>query len=512
MATRASAGVAALLLIFALGAAVRAIGVTRPADQADWREIDVSSVARNFHREGMNPLLPRIDWRGDGPGFTEMEFPFQSFGMALLYGAFGVEEWLGRAIAYGWSLVALAAFLALAASRLSGVGACAAGLAFALSPLPMHFATALQPEGMMLATGLLAVLSFVRLLDGGRRAWLVAAGVLLALALLAKPNAAHLGLLFAALVLRRFGLGALRQGRLWALAIASVAPAALWLAHARGLYLGYGNSLGLSNEYHWIGLDLLWPPRFLLGIARSELDFVWTLPGALLLAGVAALERRRLRIELELFWLAAVFTYYVAAGRTTGDAWAYYYHVASAPPVALLFGHAAASVAGLFQRSRLGALPPARRALAFGAVAVGAVLLAGVYLHGARRVWWRLEPRPASPLFACAQRFAAQVPEGERIAASGGVCRDPTGRSVAYNAPYFFYWMDRKGWNLCVEEQSIENLARLRERGARFFVSETARAQAVPGFEDALAGFREVDACPEARLFALDGAGGGASR
>ena len=37
-------------------------------------------------------------------------------------------------------------------------------------------------------------------------------------------------------------------------------------------------------------------------------------------------------------WLAAVAVFYVAAIRTTGDTWAAYYHVASAPAAAILIG------------------------------------------------------------------------------------------------------------------------------------------------------------------------------
>jgi hypothetical protein len=32
--------------------------------------------------------------------------------------------------------------------------------------------------------------------------------------------------------------------------------------------------------------------------------------------------------------------------------------------------------------------------------------------------------------------------------ASGGASVDDTGKPVAYNASYFFYWLDRKGFNI----------------------------------------------------------------
>src|SRR4051794_39751450 len=78
--------------IFVLGAALRALDVGRPVNRPDWRECDVCSIARNFEREGMNPLYPRVDWRGDGPGYAEMEAPFYPWTIALLSKVFGHQE------------------------------------------------------------------------------------------------------------------------------------------------------------------------------------------------------------------------------------------------------------------------------------------------------------------------------------------------------------------------------------------------------------------------------------
>jgi len=66
------------LCLFLLGAGIRALDVWRPIDGSinpPWREADIASIARNYYREDMNLFSPRIDWRGDGPGYVEMEFP-----------------------------------------------------------------------------------------------------------------------------------------------------------------------------------------------------------------------------------------------------------------------------------------------------------------------------------------------------------------------------------------------------------------------------------------------------
>jgi hypothetical protein len=64
--------------LFVLGAVLRTLDIGQPIgvdDLLSWRETDIGGIARNFYREGMNLFYPRIDWRGDGPGYVEMEFP-----------------------------------------------------------------------------------------------------------------------------------------------------------------------------------------------------------------------------------------------------------------------------------------------------------------------------------------------------------------------------------------------------------------------------------------------------
>ena len=120
--------------IVMLAAAVWAIDLWRPFDgrtRASWREADDAAIARNFYREGMNVLYPRIDWRGNGPGFAEMEFPFLPWSMAAAYHVTGVRPEVGRVVAYVVTLVGLVAFLAFAADVLPPIGVAAAGLLWA---------------------------------------------------------------------------------------------------------------------------------------------------------------------------------------------------------------------------------------------------------------------------------------------------------------------------------------------------------------------------------------------
>lgn len=201
--------------VFLVGAGLRSTDLARPVDSGDWRESDVSAIARNFSQEGMNILYPRIDWRGDGPGYAEMEFPLYSWTIAVISGFVGHQELVGRVIAYCFSIIAFLAFLLLARDLLPTWSALLAGVFFAMSPLLIKMATALHPESLMFAFYLISVLTFLRWLRKGSSADYWAALVFTALAILAKSPAALLGILFALLVMSQHGLGVIRQGSLW---------------------------------------------------------------------------------------------------------------------------------------------------------------------------------------------------------------------------------------------------------------------------------------------------------
>ena len=103
-----------IVVLFAGAALLRFADVFRPINNPSWRESDLGSIARNFVTESMNPLYPAIDWRGTGPGYTEMELPLYPWLTALTYQAFGVHDQIGRLWAFVFSLGAMFVFFKLA--------------------------------------------------------------------------------------------------------------------------------------------------------------------------------------------------------------------------------------------------------------------------------------------------------------------------------------------------------------------------------------------------------------
>jgi 4-amino-4-deoxy-L-arabinose transferase-like glycosyltransferase len=517
-----------LIAVFLLGAAVQAVDLWRPVDgrvREGWRECDVAGIARNFYREGMDIWYPRVDWRGDGPGYAEMEFPVYPWLIAASYKVFGYHEILGRFIAYGFSLVTLGLVLALAVRLLPTPGAVAAGVFFALSPLIIRVANAVQPEALMLCAYVAAVYAFVRLLDAwdaGRPAvgWYLTAALATALAILGKATAAHVGLLFAILLVTRRGWKSLATPAVLGFAVLALVPGIIWYHHAHDFWVTYGNSLGVSNEDHWIGADVLRQPVFAVGLVTSELYFVWIPTGVILAAYGLAMAPDSPAARLALPWYGAILVFYVATIRTTSAAWALYYHVFSAAPAALLVGLGVAELARVpWRRSDwrvVGAcslvaglvvgwmlvrhvgiafdgqyvfktitvalvlayvvgLLRDRQRHAYALIAAVAVPVTALLLT--RQVLVDLHPHPDRATWQAAQQFKPLMAPDTLILTSGGYCSNSVARHLATNISVMFYWLDHKGFNICVQQQSVSAVASFADRGARYFVAKDAFVQ-----------------------------------
>lgn len=79
---------------------VRIFHITNPPLEVshNWRQTTVAMVARNFLEVNNNILYPRLDFDGEKPGVTGMEFPVFNYVIYLISLIFGYEHWYGRII------------------------------------------------------------------------------------------------------------------------------------------------------------------------------------------------------------------------------------------------------------------------------------------------------------------------------------------------------------------------------------------------------------------------------
>ena len=95
-----------------------------------------------------------------------------------------------------------------------------------------------------------------------------------------------------------------------------------------------------------------------------------------------------------------------------------------------------------------------------------------------------LDKRLEVPAYKFANELQPALTTEGLIVASGGHCTDPDGYQVAYDASYMLYWLDRKGWDVCVEDQSTARIQELKNKGAVYFVGEKKYMDAKPSFQN----------------------------
>ena len=495
---------AAWLLAFSLGALLRLEDVGRPFDNRSltpWRESDYVGIARSFARETLDPLHPRVDWRDDTPGYAEMELPVLPYAAGLLDRMLGEDETRMRWLSALASLAGLFAFAGLARATLSRVAAPCATLLFAVQPLAIYLAPAMQPDGAMVLFVMLAVRRLWRFEESGSGRDLIVASACAGAAALLKAPGVLVGFLLVEAVVRVRGLrGTLRLDVLAAAACALV-PAVAWYAWAHRFWIEYGRSLGLSNETHALNLAALSSSAAFLGNLREEFHHVFAAPGLALAA--AAVVLRPARWTRLLRFGGAVALFYFLMLDTSGDEWAFYYHALSAAPASLLMGAGFCALLEFAPRARV-----RRPWLATGATASAwllAAATAGVLLHASIELRRQRDQGDArQEAFACAQEFRADLPPGARLVYAGGEPTDVHGHPVAHNASTWFAWIDRHGATYATGAANLELLDDYARRDCWFWIAKEQEL-ADPAFRAAVdARHRLVASCGGAyRLYEL---------
>jgi hypothetical protein len=433
-----------------------------------WRQADTASIAHHFLVNGFRILYPQISWGGNGPGYVEAEFQLFPWLTALAYDVLGEHTWIGRAVALAFTAAAMFAFWRIAHELIEPVAARAAFAVFALSPLLIRYGTAFMPEAAALCFYLTALWLFLRWLasdDTNTLAWCAAAT---AAAILVKPTTINIGLVFAALVVVRRGWRGLLEKRLVLLGAASLLPAALWYAHARDLYLTYGNTFGVlaGGDSKFSDLRELRSPGTYLGIAK--LDLLWSLSIVLVVpavVGVVACWRHRRGHDVVLIGIGVNLLYEIAVGHYANNASGIQYHVYLLPFLALASGIGIATmIAGA--RDRPAAVRRAAHA-GIGAVVVASLAVSAYAYLGQFR-------QGGDELVRCGEAIAADTALHDLIVVSSSTPSVVDGRANNYEEPMLFFYSDREGWSIASDQLSAAAIEDYRAQGARYFVADSA--------------------------------------
>jgi len=494
------------ITIVTVAALFRFVDVFRPIDRTSWREGDVGSIARNFATESMNLFYPRIDWRGNGEGFVESEFPIYPWLVALGYKLFGLHDQIGRLITFVFSLGTLFFFYRLCRLYLDELSSTVALAYFAFNPLIVVHSTSIQPEGLMMLSYICAAYFFLRWFEHERERDFILAIVATALTILAKATSAHIIILIGLLFLLKYRFTLFHKIRVWFFMLSSLLPSFVWYLHGREVWRTSGNSLGISNAHHWVGLDFFTNSFFIRGILSWELIYVWV--GFALVIGLFGVWHgyQSPAVRLVLLWFFAIFCYYFTASRSTAEVWAVYYHIFSIPPAALLVGYAFGELriyrAGLSENALNSPQYGSWRSKTLYASVLTCFVLAFAIETAYAFRHDLIKRFSTDPTYSCALEAKRKMTKSGLIVATGGDCVDRYGYGAPYNISYMFYWLERKGFSMCVQEQSVENLLYYSQNGATYFVAEMVAVDQISGFERELdEQFELVSACDGVHVY-----------
>jgi len=465
--------------IFIVGFFVRSTHVFQPINTESWREADVATIAKNFYINGTDIFHPQIAYGGNGPGYVESEFQLYSYLIATSYKIFGFWEQTGRVISLLISLATMLVFFKLSSFLLESTVALASSFFFSLSPILTVVSVAIQPESLMFFFYVCSAYAFLRWLDNPLKRYYWLAILCTALALLCKVTAANIGIFFLFMIVTKKGWKFLFKPQVMIFGILTTVPSILWYWYSHHFYVLYGNSLGVSNEYHWIGWDFFTGLHFIKGLVTNEIFNVWTLFGPLIVALALILTglRKKEGFLLASLWFASASVFYIITVRSTGETWAWYYHIFSIPSMSILLGISVIELYNKYSQklniARKGTLETTALLKNSSFLALLGILtscyIISCYIYSIKRKQTIFE---TSKYYICKDSLKRLIPENSLILVTGGFKQDKSGHVLAFDIGYFYYWLNRKGYSISVEDLALKNILAFKKEGVTYFVAE----------------------------------------
>jgi len=397
-----------------------------------WRQADSAAVARNFYEGDMNPLMPRIDWGGLGPGYVETEAQIYTFFIAVIYKMVGVHEWIGRVLSLLFSMLT-AYYLFLFGKVLGGrMYGLAAAAVFSISPMETYFGTSIMPESLLLLSLIIAIYHYNSWTNDGKIIDWMASLIFLSVAILIKPPSLYMGLPILWLSLNKYGWAFLRRIDIWLYVIILFAVTGAYYYNAHRIYLNYGNTFGIWMPVtdKWLNPDLLLSWEFYNRLIFSRISERLLTYGGFA-AFIVGLFLKARNIERVInYWLIGVviFLLVVARGNYVHD----YYQLPVLLPASFVIARA-------FERLVVGKRNFGRYALIF---AFSIIPLLSV----ARNITFARHAIDELPNTKFAGKLDVMLPDDARVITLYG------------GSPTLLYHMHRKGWSRWPDREEIEGI------------------------------------------------------
>lgn len=423
-------------------------------DWQGWRQADTQTIARNLAFEEASVLRPRIDWRGDGPGYVETELQVYPALIAIVLRTVGKESlWPGQVISLVCVALAAALLFAALARRFGDRAAYVALLGMLSMQGTIVAGTSIQPDPLALLAFTAGFLSFVQWLESPSTNRLVVWVAATALAGLVKPTTLELGIAQGVLVMLAHR-GALRRRSLWLGWTVVLLVVGAHLVHARGLYVQYGNTFGVlsGGDSKLPALGPMLSAATWLELARYAV--LWGIGPAAIPAALFLAWRRRLGAE-EVALAVGAACVSVLALRYTSSWYGTHYHLPHVVLGAWLVARAVAELEAMRGRS--------------GPLVLAVAVLVAPLLHARGIRFVRAVPRERETVVG--NMLASVAPRGVLVVVRARAPRRDAEWGTVNNLedPRVFYLSHTRGWVLGNDEPGAPPLAAVVARGARFY-------------------------------------------
>ncbi len=231
--------------ILALGFLLRLYRFDNPiADWHSWRQVDTSSVSRNFAENGFDLLHPKYHDLSNVPsgkenpnGYRFVEFPiynvFQAGGFKLI-GIMSLEEW-GRLVTIITSLFSITFIFLLLRKYADDKVALFSSFLFAVIPYNIYYGRVVLPDPLMVTAVLGGIYFFDLWINNGKKLNL-SKEILFAIltliftvgAFLLKPYALIFTLPIVAIAYNAYGFSMFKKWKLWVFGVLAILPLVFW--------------------------------------------------------------------------------------------------------------------------------------------------------------------------------------------------------------------------------------------------------------------------------------------
>ena len=440
------------LAVLFLAAALRFYYINLPLVEpynSQTRQGVSAMIVRNMYRHGFNIFYPELDENGRGPYLFNAEMPIYAALMATGYKiSGGVHEWAARSVSVLFSMGTLLMLYLLIRRRAGEAAALGASLFFALSPMSVALARAVQPDGLMLFASVAALYTFDLYLENRKAFYLICSAASMALAVLTKAYVLYLFIPLFYLAWEKEGAGVFKNWRYYLYTVV-VASTLSWYVY---MWMeGKGQNMAYPTISYVQGRGGVFSANHLYAVLKIFTLHLLTPVGTILF--VLGLCRGPKNNGERFFyaWLISCVFFILVFWRTAVE---HPYYQLPFVPVCAFF---VAKGFHVLSETKFGSILKNPAALA---------LLVAIALAGPLYLYQGLYFLPSQNL--------AIVQAGEAV----GRLSPKDGLVVAAsetNPSQLIYYSDRKGWKFDLTETDesllIERLEECRRQGAAAFVT-----------------------------------------